>query len=152
LQSLSRKVSSLTSGRRCLAKRRQVLAQDPITDKAGVLSVAQLRQWIRNANESFRASHAHIVLDFDAANDLVHLRSCSLRENVVGPIAVCTCIATGIALSNANNDLLPRRMESQPGRKPQRDRTYDTEFNQTASGQSLFPMLGPGGNANDETW
>lgn len=46
----------------------------------GVLSVAQLRQWIRNANESFRASHAHIVLDFDAANDLVHLRSSALNR------------------------------------------------------------------------
>ena len=46
----------------------------------GVLSVAQLRQWIRTANGSFRASHAHIVLDFDAAKDLARVRNSAINH------------------------------------------------------------------------
>lgn len=46
----------------------------------GILSVGQLRQWIRTANQSFRVSHAHIVLDFDAARDLARVRNSALNR------------------------------------------------------------------------
>jgi hypothetical protein len=47
---------------------------------AATLSVEQLRQWIHKANESYRASNARMVIDFDPAKDLAHLRDSCLNH------------------------------------------------------------------------
>jgi hypothetical protein len=57
-----------------------VLSDDDGSNPDGVLSVEQLRQWIAQANRSYRASHANVSLEFDPAKDLAHVKSSCLNR------------------------------------------------------------------------
>ena len=59
-----------------------ILSDNDGSNPGGILSVDQLKQWIHQANETYRASGAKLLLDFDAEKDLVHLKdSCLNRLN-----------------------------------------------------------------------
>jgi hypothetical protein len=57
-----------------------ILSDNDGGNPKGVLSVAQLEQWIDNANESLRVSHANIVIDFDAKKDLARVRNSTINH------------------------------------------------------------------------
>jgi hypothetical protein len=57
-----------------------VLSDDDGSNPGGVLSVEQLRQWIDQANRSYRASHANVSLEFDPARDLAHVNNSCLNR------------------------------------------------------------------------
>jgi len=57
-----------------------LLSDDDGSNPKGVLSVAQLEQWIDNANESLRVSHANIVIDFDSKKDLARVRNSTIAK------------------------------------------------------------------------
>src|ERR1700686_1457290 len=57
-----------------------LLSDDDGSNPKGVLSVAQPEQWIDNANESLRVSHANIVIDFDSKKDLARVRNSTINR------------------------------------------------------------------------
>ena len=57
-----------------------ITANDDGSNPKGILSAAQLRTWIHSANLSFRVSNANIVLDFDPAKDLAHVRNTKINH------------------------------------------------------------------------
>jgi hypothetical protein len=57
-----------------------VLSDNDGSNPGGALSVEQLRQWIDQANKTYRASHANLAIDFDPARDLAHVRDSCLNR------------------------------------------------------------------------
>ena len=59
-----------------------IISDDDGSNPGGIVSIEQLKQWVRQANQSYRASHARLLLDFDPDQDLTHLKdSCLNRLN-----------------------------------------------------------------------
>jgi hypothetical protein len=59
-----------------------ILSDNDGSNPAGILTVAQLKQWIHKANETYRASDANLMLDFDADKDIADRKdSCLNRLN-----------------------------------------------------------------------
>ena len=59
-----------------------ILSDNDGSNPAGILSLNQLKQWIHQANQTYRGSDARLLLDFDAEKDLAHLKdSCLNRLN-----------------------------------------------------------------------
>jgi hypothetical protein len=57
-----------------------ILSDNDGSNPSGIISGAQLEQWIDNANQSFSVSHANIVIDFDAKKDLAHVRNSTINH------------------------------------------------------------------------
>ncbi len=57
-----------------------LLSDNDGSNPKGVLSVAQLEQWVDNANESLRVSNANIVIDFDPKKDLARVRNSTINR------------------------------------------------------------------------
>jgi hypothetical protein len=57
-----------------------ILSDDDGGNPAGVLNLAQLREWIRVLNASLRLSGAHIVVDFKAPADLARVRNTTVNR------------------------------------------------------------------------
>jgi hypothetical protein len=52
------------------------------SNPGGIATVEQLKQWVHQANETYRASNARLMLDFDPDTDIAHLKdSCLNRLN-----------------------------------------------------------------------
>jgi len=51
-----------------------ILSDDNGANPAGILNLAQLREWISVFNSSLRLSGAHIVIDFNSSTDLARVR------------------------------------------------------------------------------
>jgi hypothetical protein len=52
------------------------------SNPGGIASVEQLKQWVHQANETYRTSNARLMLDFDPDTDIAHLKdSCLNRLN-----------------------------------------------------------------------
>jgi hypothetical protein len=57
-----------------------ILSDNDGGNTPGVLSLAQLRQWIRIWNSSLRLSGANIAIDFDASADLARVRNTTVNH------------------------------------------------------------------------
>ena len=57
-----------------------ILSDNDGSNPSGVLSEAQLEQWIDNANQSLSVSNANVVIDFDPKKDLVRVRNTTINH------------------------------------------------------------------------
>jgi hypothetical protein len=57
-----------------------VLADDDGTNPGGVVSAEQLQQYVQYENQAYRASHANLLIEFDPAKDLAHVKDSCLNR------------------------------------------------------------------------
>lgn len=57
-----------------------ILADNNGSNPPGVITIAQLREWIKIMNSSLRLSGAHIVVNFNPRTDLAHVRDTKLNR------------------------------------------------------------------------
>jgi hypothetical protein len=57
-----------------------LLSDNDGSNPKGVLSLAQLEQWIDNANKSLSVSNANVVIDFDQKKDLARVRNTAINH------------------------------------------------------------------------
>lgn len=59
-----------------------MVSDDDGSNPGGIATVAQLKYWVDQANDTYKASNAHLQLDFDPDKDIAHLKdSCLNRLN-----------------------------------------------------------------------